>query len=64
MNLAFALIGYYLCGQQPDSIRLQLEECKPPSGIEREALTATGVQQTDRQLAQTEIVQLRLRAVS
>jgi hypothetical protein len=59
VNLAFALIGYYLCGQQPDFIRLQLEECKPASGIEREALTSIGVEQTDRQLAQTEIVQLR-----
>jgi hypothetical protein len=59
MNLAFALIGYYLCGQQPDVIRLQLEECKPPSAIEREALTSIGVEQTERQLAETEIVQLR-----
>jgi hypothetical protein len=59
MNLAFALIGYYLCGEQPDIIRLRLEECKPPSAIEREALTSIGVEQTERQLAKTEIVQLR-----
>jgi hypothetical protein len=60
MNLAFALVGFYLCGEQPDVIRLQLEECKPPSGIEREALTSIGIEQTERQLAKTEIVQLRL----
>ena len=46
-------MNYYLCGQQPDVIRLQLEECKPPSAIEREALTSIGVEQTERQLAET-----------
>jgi hypothetical protein len=59
MNLAFILIGYYLCGEQPDVIRLKLEECKPLPGIEGKALASIGIEQTEQQLAQTQIVQTR-----
>jgi hypothetical protein len=35
MNHVFALIGYFLCGEQPDSIRLEVPDCRPPTQFEQ-----------------------------